>query len=204
MLVRVEERAEYRKAHDQKSVILGARPLCRPHRGTGARVIQESATLTISPAQMIGKTMSDKVNRHFAELILHEGPSQERFLCKADAALELLRIVHCSQKQLLRSAFHDALNDRYFENSTRFQFFECLGNVRLRDDGITLKHAPCAPAANSHDHAFGDSGAAQVARGGATQIVEEQTGNACGFRSLIQCVAFTCFITCSKVNADRW
>jgi hypothetical protein len=32
---------------------------------------------------------SDKVNRHFAELILHDGPRRERFLCKAHAASAL-------------------------------------------------------------------------------------------------------------------
>jgi len=32
---------------------------------------------------------ADRANRHIAEMILHDGTSHERFLCKAHAALEL-------------------------------------------------------------------------------------------------------------------
>lgn len=66
--------------------------------------------------------------------------------------------------------------------STRFEFLQRLSDIGLGNDGIALKDTACAPAADLHDHAFGDSGAAKVARGGPPQIVEKQSRSAGGFR----------------------
>src|ERR1035437_6166619 len=65
-----------------------------------------------------------------------------------------------------------------------FELLQCVGDVCLRDDCITLKDAPSSPAANFHDDAFGDSGAAQVASSGAAQIMEQQTGHTGSLRRL--------------------
>lgn len=55
-----------------------------------------------------------------------------------------------------------------------FQFCHRIPNIGLRNDCVALEHAPRFPAADLHNHAFGDSGSAKIPSGAPSQIVEEQ------------------------------
>jgi hypothetical protein len=39
----------------------------------------------------------------------------------------------------------------------RLQFLHSIGNVRLSDNGVTLKHCPGSPASDLHNYTFSDS-----------------------------------------------
>ncbi len=55
-----------------------------------------------------------------------------------------------------------------------FPFLHCLLYIHLRDDRIALKYATSSPAADLHNDAFRDTGAAKIASGSTAQIVEEK------------------------------
>ena len=58
--------------------------------------------------------------------------------------------------------------------SATFETLESIGDIRLRDDGIALKYATSAPAADLHNDAFRDPGTTKIASRSAAQIVEEK------------------------------
>ena len=49
-------------------------------------------------------------------------------------------------------------------------------NVCAADDGVALKHRAGFPSTDLHDYAFGDSGPAEVPRGGPAKVMEDQPG----------------------------